>query len=178
MIHHGFRHVDRRSAQPLAPFAYIWGLELSVGAFVKYLWMWPDSWAVQLVLAALAAVASMAAWGRLGRSSGRSSAIPMTRLLKFTLLTAFTAALLILLLRLLGGNPMIPPFACALVLAVGYAASSRRLGKPLLLLGLWLLALAVAIAAFYPGFAGVVLDFFSGLSLIVVGSMIRLWNRG
>jgi hypothetical protein len=78
---------------------------------------------------------------------------------------------------MLGGHPMIPAFFVALVLAVGYAVASRRLGKPLLLLALWLLSLAAVIAVFYPGFAGVVLDFLSGLSLIVAGSIIRLWNR-
>jgi hypothetical protein len=177
MIHQGFRHVDRRSVAPLAPFAYIWGLELSVGAFVKYIWMWSAGWKVQLVFAVLAAVASIVAWVRLGRTGSRKAASSPSRLGVIALLAAVGAVILAVLMHMLGSHPMIPAFASALVLAVGYTVTSRRLGKPLLLLGLWLLALAVVVAVFYPGLAGVVLDFFSGLSLIVTGSIIRLWNR-
>jgi hypothetical protein len=198
MIQHGIRRadrldrLDRRSVAPLAPFATIWGLELSVGAFVKYLWIWSAGWKVQLVFAVLAALASIVVWVRMGRSYGRTSDLPVIQpdaipralpafslphLSFFALLIAAVAAVLTVLMRLLGGHPMIPAFFVALVLAVGYIVVSRRLGKPLLLLGLWLLALAAVVAVFYPGLAGVVLDFFSGLSLIFTGSMIRLWNR-
>jgi hypothetical protein len=177
MIHHRLRHVDRRSVAPLAPLAYIWGLELSVGAFVKYIWMWSAGWKVQLVFAVLAALASIWVWVRLGRTGSREAASSLSRLGFLALLATVGAVILAVLTYLLGGHPMIPAFAAALVLAVGYTVASRRLGKPLLLLGLWLLALAAVVAVFYPGFAGVVLDFFSGLSLIVAGSMLRLWNR-
>jgi hypothetical protein len=65
----------------------------------------------------------------------------------------------------------------ALVLGFIYTVLGVRLGRELIYLGIWLLALTAILTIWYLGFAPLVLMFFGGWSLVACAVILRIWSR-
>lgn len=166
-----------RKAAPYAAFLYIWGLQWALSAGLGFLAQWQDLEPLQPAVMWAALAASAVLLFRIFRQGGANLASSGAA-------TAFCAAVLLVvagiyaLARWKGIDPLVWPLLKGAVLTLAYGWLSRRLGRPLLYLSLWMLVLTVTVAWSYLGFAQVALGVFGGLSMMALAWMIGMWNRG
>mgnify|MGYP001466411330 CR=1 FL=1 len=168
----------RKAAGPLAPYAFIWGIQSVVRACLQYIWIWPYAEWIFPATAIPALLVSLYVWVKQTRRppDPEGAGLPFSSVRLILLFAA--AAGSILLLRMINAvDPLFIPVIAALALSTCYFALGKWLGKPLTYLGLWLCALTAVISLRYLGYASAVLGSFGGLSLIALGWMIGRWRR-
>lgn len=94
---------------------------------------------------------------------------------------AIAAAGLLLVVVLLARLELVPLFTAELfrsiVLSCVYVLAGMKLGREVVFLGVWLLALTVIIAVWYLGYAPIVLGISGGASLLACAFMFRVWGK-
>ncbi|MCZ8523879.1 MULTISPECIES: hypothetical protein [Paenibacillus] len=178
------RDRHRLAAAPYALWLVVWGAERTANAALRFTEPARD-WGrlpAGLFLAALALSLGLLLHRkiRFRRTSGAFAPLlpaPLARSL-----AAIGAAVLILLAAARSGWWGLTPYDSALlpgfVWGTAYLVLGRRLGWPLTLLGIWMLALTAVTAWKYLGFAPILISGLGGLSLIAAGCLLRLWTRG
>lgn len=179
--------MQRRAARPFAVYLFIWGGQWTLAAALEFMKQWlvhaeplqRGSVGLALALTALAAAMQLRRKRRETPGPGDAAAgarSPVLSALAAPLLCA--AALLALWLYLRAASDLLLPLARGVLLTAGYALAGLRLGKPLLLLSAWTLALTATVGVAYYGYAGILVGGFGGLSLIAAGYMLILWSKG
>ncbi|TVY10199.1 hypothetical protein [Paenibacillus cremeus] len=169
----------RADAQPFAVFLYIWGLEWLITSAIEFFDPGQGLLSVErgLLFAAILLTAAVLLWR--SRSS-KSMAAPRPRgrgSIAGPAAYVLALALLVADLHYAGGiDAFYAPLLKGVVLAAAYGWLSRWLGRPLVYLSLWMLALTVTVAITYLGFASVLLGGFGGLSMLALGSWLSLWR--
>lgn len=169
------------------PYLYIWGVQWMGSSFLQYLWQLDPSGTIHNVLLGAAVVLSAVfLWRGAGKespaaSSDASSLAVVPASAAAWLLPAAVAAVLLvaalLLVRLEIISPLVAELLRAIVLAVFYIGIGALMGRELVYLGVWLLALAAVIGVWYLGYAPIVLGFSAGASLLACALIFRFWSK-
>ncbi|CAG7634989.1 hypothetical protein PAESOLCIP111_03613 [Paenibacillus solanacearum] len=165
----------RAAAKPYAVWLYVWGAEWLLSAAISFFDPGDAYAAWRLGVLVAAAVASAAVWLLRRRHAGKPSAVgyaPVRAVLP-VLACALIAAVLV---RTGTVSPAYTPLLKGIVLAAAYGALCTTLGRPLLYMSLWMLALTITVAYAYLGYASVLLGGFGGLSLLTLGLLVNLWH--
>lgn len=174
------------------PLLWIWGVQWMADAALQIAWAFDPDGAVRTLLlwtaAALSALYTAAAWIKNRQAKRRKAAelLPLeeehptmrSKASPFSWMPLLVAAVLIaaavLLVRFGAVGWLFTDVFRSLVLALFYIGLGLRIGRELVFLGLWLLALCAFISVWYLGFAPIVLGLFGGASLIACAIMVRL----
>ncbi|WP_281890213.1 hypothetical protein [Paenibacillus sp. YYML68] len=165
-------------AAPYAAYLYIWGaawVSLAALQFYEQFGKAPVSPFLVIVLALFATESVQ--YIRRKRNALRPPAAGDSRLNGLMLFgTCALVAILYLAARTGVLQPLDWHIGQGVLLACFYGALSRKLGKPVLGLALWQLALTATVGWSYLGFAPVLITGFSGASLLALAVMIQLWK--
>jgi len=167
----------RKQVRPLAPYMMLWGTQWTLLAMLQYIWVWPNEHWLGPATFIPAFIFTLWLMFQGNRQSTRkpSSAANIDPLWLLLLLAMSVGAIALMDYIQVVDRFFLVIFP-ALLVSIGYTAAGKWLGKPIALLGIWLFALTVIMSIGYLGFTPTALRFFTGLSLIVGGWMIRLWN--
>lgn len=173
------RREDLAAARPFAVPLLIWGAQWLASAVLEFCSQWRDTdayrqdtlWAALVLTVLWLALSGLRS--RQGASGSVSEAVSRSAVPFLLAAGAFA-----LLLYAQTAAWLLLPLLRGVVLAAGYMAAGLKLGKPLLLLGIWMLVLTGTTGFWYLGYASMALGGFGGLSLMTAAWMISLWNRG
>ncbi|MBP1157549.1 MULTISPECIES: hypothetical protein [unclassified Paenibacillus] len=170
-----------RMAAPYAAFLYIWGLQWILSSGLRFLGQWRDFETLQQAIMWAALAVSVILMFRTLRSNEAHPAVtgartPLANVVP--VLVLFGVLGFYALARREAIDPFLWPLLKGIVLTFAYAWLSRKLGRPLMYLSWWMLALTVTMAWWYLGFAQVILGVFGGLSMMALAWMIGMWNKG
>lgn len=169
------RSTDGAAARIYALYLLIWGLQWLSSALLGFWSQWREVESYQQFTLGAALVLTLLAF-MLGAVRSRSTGgAPLSRA-GAPFLGA--AALLAVLLYVQRVDWHLLPLMKGAALASGYMLAGARLGRPLRLLGLWMLVLTLVVGYWYLGYAPIVLGGFGGLSLIGAAGLIILGTRG
>ncbi|TMV45134.1 hypothetical protein FE783_30215 [Paenibacillus mesophilus] len=179
------------------PYLYIWGFQWIADSLLQYGWMLDPNGTIRSLLLWAAVGLSVAYWIR-GRSGIKEAAQASSRANAASgnggtrsdpgsasgtgrWIPAIAAAGLLLVVVLLARLELVPLFTAELfrsiVLSCVYVIAGMKLGREIVYLGLWLLALTVIIAVWYLGYAPIILGFSGGASLLACAVMFRIWAK-
>ncbi|MGG1597565.1 MULTISPECIES: hypothetical protein [Paenibacillus] len=167
-----------QKAAPYTAFLYIWGLQWALSAGLRFFAQWRDLDPLQPVVMWTALAASAVLLFRTFRHYGGTSLALSGAGITLCAAVVLVVSGLYALARWKGIDPLVWPLLKGILLTLAYAWFSRWLGRPLLYLSLWMLALTVTVAWSYLGFAQIALGVFGGLSMMALAWMIGMWNRG
>ncbi|MDO3680596.1 hypothetical protein [Paenibacillus ehimensis] len=166
-----------RAAAPYSAYLYIWGMAWMASAILTFVGQWRDWELLQPVLFLLALVLTAAVLLRRRRTASERPAQDGVQ--SALLVAAAVVAVVWLLTRgLVGIDPFYWPVLKGLALTAAYTALFPRLGWVLGAFGLWMLALTVTVVWMYLGYAPVLIGGFGGLSMVALGAMIRMRDKG
>lgn len=159
-----------------SPYLFIWGIQWMIDSLLQYGWILDPNGSFRNVLVWTAVVLSIV---YVFRGFGKSMHPPV-RLGARLWIPALAAAVLLLVALQVSRLEMIPLFSAellrSLALACFYMLIGAFLGRELVYLGLWLLALCVVIAVWYVGYAPIILGFSGGASMIACVLIFRFWH--
>lgn len=169
------------------PYLYIWGVQWMGSSFLQYLWQLDPNGTIRNVLLGAAVVLNAVfLWRGAGKESHAASgdasspAVVPASAAAWLLPAAIAAVLLVaalLLVRLEIISPLVAELLRAIVLAVFYIGIGALMGRELVYLGVWLLALTAVIGVWYLGYAPIVLGFSAGASLLACALIFRFWSK-
>ncbi len=166
-----------RAAAPYSAYLYIWGLAWMASAIVTFVGQWRNWELLQPVLFLLALALTGAVLLRRRRTSAERAAQNGFRGALFV--AAAAVAVVWLLTRgPVGIAPFYWPALKGLALTAAYIVLSQRLGWVPGAFGAWMLALTITVGWMYLGYAPVLIGGFGGLSMVTLGAMIRMRNKG
>ncbi|WP_010502118.1 hypothetical protein [Paenibacillus elgii] len=166
-----------REAAPYSAYLYIWGMTWMASAIVMFVGQWRDWELLQPVLFLVALVLTTAVFLRRRRTSAER---PAQDGFRGAFLVAAAAITVVWLLTRgpIGIDPFYWPVLKGLALTAAYLALSPRLGWVLGAFGAWMLALTITVVWMYLGYAPVLIGGFGGLSMVTLGAMIRMRDKG
>lgn len=168
--------ISQAEAAAYSPYLYIWGTEWTANAFLQILWKWDPDGTIRAIL--LWAAAGLSALFLLLGSRNKTERRGERRLGGMIPLLVAAVLLLVVLLisQIVSTGLFFPVVLRTIALALFYLFLGAVLGRELLYLGIWLLALSGIIAYWFLGYAPIVLGLFGGLSLIACALILRLWG--
>lgn len=158
----------------LLPLFHVWGIQwiFHAGIQIYYRWYEP-SWAEPVSLGIAAVISLVLLFRKPRETEAGEWQMTLWMLLPFAVL-----ALSALLLAYAGavdwtfGGMIRGLFAAFLYVQLGVL-----LGRSLVYVGLWLLALSIVVSIFYLGFAPIATELMGGFSLIGAGLLLQAWSR-
>ncbi|AEI39150.1 hypothetical protein [Paenibacillus mucilaginosus] len=178
------RDRHRLAAASYAPWLLVWGAERAVNAGLRFAEPWREAGRLPagLFLAALLVSLGLLLWEKLRRRAPAgvpAPLLPATLVRSLAVVLGLSALYLaVSRMSLWGLTPYDSALLPGFLLASAYLVLGRRLGWPLTVLGVWMLALTAVTAWKYLGFAPILVSGLGGLSLMAVAGLLRLWTRG